>query len=549
MSISQPISTLTINNKEVALAKSPYIGSDGFWYVFDEGNQAYKRSTSKAAITGAPGPQGKGIKSDVPVEFISDTESEDYGKLRFTLYDPVNPAKTISVMTNNSVKGEQGYQGTSITNIEEITEGEHSGELKITTTNPASGSAKDYYYTGRIAAGFGTLTATVDNNVGTPSVSVSASGSDMAKNFSFEFHNLKGVQGYQGNMITDIDVSNNHIVFTLNDPATGSSSTITTSGEVAPVTVNGVSPSDGNITITGEDISIDDSTSAPTIAEKIENIENNYVSSNTYANYERAGIIQIGNGIYLSDNTISVRQQDVITVDRGLSTTSENPVQNKVITSAIDSVREDMSELVTGVSMVNQKTGIVSLYADDIQIDSSSIVTLKDLIHFDSRNPVISDEDKKYSNSLWVNKTTGDVFYYTELNIWGTVYPSWSLLSISPSIYETTATDVSIRTGAWKTVAELTLSAGKWLLIGNPRWSNGSPNSGTRQMCFSTTSNSNTAYGKNVVVLSGSDTNYIGQSSSYIITLSSFATVYLNVYQTQGSTLTCSAEFQAERVG
>ena len=416
MSISQPISTLTINNEEIALAKSPYIGNDGFWYVFDEGTQTYKKSSSKAAITGNQGPQGKGINSEVPVEFISDSESEDYGKLRFTLYNPANTSETISVMTDNSVKGEQGYQGISITNIEEITEGEHSGELKITTTDPASGSDEDYYYTGRIAAGFGTLTATVDNNVGTPSVSVSASGSDMAKNFSFEFHNLKGVQGYQGNMITGIDVSNNHIVFTLTDPATSSSSTIRTSGEVAPVIVNGVSPSDGNITITGEDISIDDSPSAPTIAEKIENIENNYVSSNTYANYERAGIIQIGNGIYLSDNTISVRQQDIITVDRALSTTSENPVQNKVITSAINDVREDMSELVTGVSMVNQKTGNVSLYADDIQIDSSSIVTLKDLIHLDIRDPNSTDVENGYGNSLWINTTSGKAFYYS---------PSW----------------------------------------------------------------------------------------------------------------------------
>lgn len=48
------------------------------------------------------------------------------------------------------------------------------------------------------AAGFGTVSATVDANVGTPSVSVTASGSDTAKNFAFEFHNLKGATGPQG---------------------------------------------------------------------------------------------------------------------------------------------------------------------------------------------------------------------------------------------------------------------------------------------------------------------------------------------------------------
>lgn len=48
------------------------------------------------------------------------------------------------------------------------------------------------------AAGFGTVSATVDSNVGTPSVTVTASGPDTAKQFSFAFHNLKGEQGDAG---------------------------------------------------------------------------------------------------------------------------------------------------------------------------------------------------------------------------------------------------------------------------------------------------------------------------------------------------------------
>lgn len=48
------------------------------------------------------------------------------------------------------------------------------------------------------SAGFGTPTASVDANVGTPSVSITASGPDTAKVFNFSFSNLKGVQGIQG---------------------------------------------------------------------------------------------------------------------------------------------------------------------------------------------------------------------------------------------------------------------------------------------------------------------------------------------------------------
>lgn len=48
------------------------------------------------------------------------------------------------------------------------------------------------------AAGFGTPTATVDANVGTPSVEIVSTGPDTAKIFSFIFHNLKGVKGDTG---------------------------------------------------------------------------------------------------------------------------------------------------------------------------------------------------------------------------------------------------------------------------------------------------------------------------------------------------------------
>ena len=109
--------------------------------------------------SGAPGKDGFS-----PVIVENADNNDDVYKLDIT-------TKTGSFTTPN-LKGQDGAAGTNGQNGQDGIDGQ--------------------------SAGFGTPTATIDNNVGTPSVSVTATGDDTAKVFHFEFKNLKGETGAQG---------------------------------------------------------------------------------------------------------------------------------------------------------------------------------------------------------------------------------------------------------------------------------------------------------------------------------------------------------------
>lgn len=99
-------------------------------------------------------------------------------------------ATTVSVEVNSTTTGAAGSNA-SVTNVGD----EVNVMLDFVIPRGANGQ------TGA-AAGFGTPTASIDSNVGTPSVTVTSSGPDTAKVFNFEFHNLKGEPGDAGQVDT-----------------------------------------------------------------------------------------------------------------------------------------------------------------------------------------------------------------------------------------------------------------------------------------------------------------------------------------------------------
>ena len=116
------------------------------------------------------------------------------------------------VDSGTAATGPQGPQGTAAGfGTVSATVDNTTGTPSVDVTTSGASTPKNFAFafhnikgdkgdTGN-AAGFGTVSATVDSTVGTPSVDVTTSGSATAKNFAFAFHNIKGEKGDPGEAV------------------------------------------------------------------------------------------------------------------------------------------------------------------------------------------------------------------------------------------------------------------------------------------------------------------------------------------------------------
>ena len=131
-----------------------------------KGDQGEKGATGERGPQGEQGIQGPaGPKGDA-----------------FT-YNDFTPEQLESLKGPKGDKGEQGIQGP---------QGEQGIQGPIGETGPAGADGTP--------AGFGEIVATVDNSTGTPNVTVTTSGTNEAKNFTFTFTGLKGENGEATNL-------------------------------------------------------------------------------------------------------------------------------------------------------------------------------------------------------------------------------------------------------------------------------------------------------------------------------------------------------------
>lgn len=180
----------------------------------------------ETGITGATGPVGpQGPKGETGAQGPQGIQGE------MGPQGPIGPTAVANINAKGTYNGSTEYVRNDLVNYNGnayvCIAATSTGVLPTNTTNwqlfvsqGAKGDKGDTGATGPqgptgAAAGFGTPTASIDANVGTPAVTVTASGANTAKIFNFAFKNLKGVKGDPG---VSKDVAFNHWAPGINMP-------------------------------------------------------------------------------------------------------------------------------------------------------------------------------------------------------------------------------------------------------------------------------------------------------------------------------------------
>ena len=240
----------------------PYIGEDLYWYLYDESTKSYNKTTkyskgdnfsvkatfsSIAEMEAYINPSVETASNPILkigdfIVIATDVEQEDNAKL-YVVSNVTSTKITFDYIADFS--GARGFTGhTPQLSIGTITTGSAGTAACVSLTEDgidANGNPKykinftiprgDKGDTGE-AAGFGTPTATIDANVGTPSVTVTASGADTAKVFNFDFKNLKGEKGDKGDPFTYDDFTEEQIAI-LQKPATDATAAANAAAQAA----------------------------------------------------------------------------------------------------------------------------------------------------------------------------------------------------------------------------------------------------------------------------------------------------------------------------
>lgn len=209
----------------------------------DKGDRGDRGQDGPEGPKGDPGRRGERGEQGIPgprgytpnITIIANAESSPTPSVVVTKSG--NEMNQIFSMLFGLPKGDQGVQGipgqdgadgADGVGIVSIAKTSTSGLVDTYTITYTNGNTSTFTVTNGqngtngtngqdgAAAGFGTPTASVDSNVGTPSVSVTASGPNTAKVFSFAFHNLKGPSGtilYKHNISLTNDGGDGELIY------------------------------------------------------------------------------------------------------------------------------------------------------------------------------------------------------------------------------------------------------------------------------------------------------------------------------------------------